>query len=59
MTSTPVRLAKSTSPTSNPAAGSSIKIETYIRQLVDATPPLSAEQHDRLAVLLRGAGVPT
>lgn len=28
--------------------------EDYIRHLVDSAPPLTAEQRDRLAVLLRG-----
>jgi hypothetical protein len=31
-------------------------IERRIRELVDAAPPLSDEQRDRLAVLLRGGG---
>lgn len=31
-------------------------VERRIRELVDAAPPLSAEQRDRLAVLLRGGG---
>lgn len=30
------------------------RAEDYIRKLVDAAPPLSEEQRDRLAVLLRG-----
>jgi hypothetical protein len=30
-------------------------IERRIKELVDSAPPLSAEQRDRLAVLLRGA----
>ena len=29
-------------------------LEDYIRRTVDAAPPLTAEQRDRLAVLLRG-----
>jgi hypothetical protein len=29
--------------------------EDYIRRLVDSAPPLSEEQRDRLALLLRGA----
>ena len=28
----------------------------YIRRIVDEAPPLSPEQRDRLALLLRGAG---
>jgi len=31
------------------------RLEAYIRLAVDAAPPLTAEQRDRLAVLLRGA----
>ncbi len=31
-----------------------IKAEEYIRRLVDAAPPLTVEQRDRLASLLRG-----
>ncbi|MCU1590248.1 MAG: hypothetical protein JWP11_1504 [Frankiales bacterium] len=31
------------------------RAEDYIRKLVDAAPPLSAEQRSRLAVLLNGA----
>lgn len=31
------------------------RAEEYIRRLVDDAPPLSAEQRDRLALLLRGA----
>jgi hypothetical protein len=30
------------------------KLEQHIRAVVDAAPPLSPEQRDRLAVLLRG-----
>jgi hypothetical protein len=30
------------------------KIAQYIRQVVEAAPPLTAEQRDRLALLLRG-----
>ena len=30
------------------------RLEDYIRRTVEAAPPLSAEQRDRLAVLLRG-----
>lgn len=30
-------------------------IEHYIRKTVDAAPPLTPEQRDRLALLLRGA----
>ena len=30
------------------------RLEDYIRRTVDAAPPLTAEQRDRLAVLLRG-----
>lgn len=30
-------------------------LEEHIRKLVDGWPPLTAEQRDRLAVLLRGA----
>ncbi len=32
------------------------KIADYITRVVDAAPPLSTEQRDRLALLLRGAG---
>jgi len=32
------------------------KIEDYIAKVVDAAPPLNAEQRDRLALLLRGGG---
>lgn len=31
-----------------------LRAEDYIRQLVDSAPPLTPEQRDRLAVLLRG-----
>ncbi len=31
------------------------RAEDYIRKLVDAAPPLSDEQRDRLALLLRGS----
>ncbi len=31
------------------------KLEAYIQRVVDASVPLSAEQRDRLALLLRGA----
>ncbi len=31
------------------------RLEDYIRETVDAAPPLSSEQRDRLALLLRGA----
>ncbi len=34
----------------------STDIESAVRRIVDAAPPLTAEQRDRLAVLLRGAG---
>jgi hypothetical protein len=30
------------------------RLEDYIRRVVDHAPPLTAEQRDRLAVLLRG-----
>jgi hypothetical protein len=30
------------------------RLEDYLRRTVDAAPPLSAEQRDRLALLLRG-----
>ena len=32
------------------------RLEDYIRTTVDAAPPLSADQRDRLALLLRGGG---
>jgi hypothetical protein len=31
------------------------QLEDYIRQVVDAAPPLTAEQRDKLALLLRGS----
>jgi hypothetical protein len=31
------------------------RLADYIRKTVDSAPPLTAEQRDRLAVLLRGA----
>ncbi len=31
-------------------------IDAYVQRIVDAAPPLSAEQRDRLAVLLGRAG---
>jgi len=31
------------------------RAEDYIKHLVDAAPPLTAEQRDKLAVLLRGS----
>ncbi len=30
------------------------RLESYIKSVVDAAPPLTPEQRDRLAVLLRG-----
>jgi len=30
------------------------RLEDYIRRTVEAAPPLTAEQRDRLAILLRG-----
>jgi hypothetical protein len=30
------------------------RLEEYVRELVDSAPPLTAEQRDRLAVLLLG-----
>lgn len=30
------------------------RLDAYIRETVDAAPPLTAEQRDRLALLLRG-----
>ena len=33
-----------------------VAAEDYIRELVDGAPPLTAEQRDRLTVLLRGGG---
>ena len=32
------------------------RAEEYVRQLVDSAPPLTSEQRDRLAVLLRPGG---
>ncbi|EYR63262.1 hypothetical protein N866_01820 [Actinotalea ferrariae CF5-4] len=32
------------------------RLEDYIRRTVDAAPPLTPEQRDRLALLLRGGG---
>ncbi len=32
------------------------RLADYIRRTVDAAPPLTAEQRDRLALLLRGGG---
>ncbi|MGE9806927.1 hypothetical protein [Janibacter sp. G1551] len=32
------------------------RIADYIKRVVDAAPPLTPEQRDRLAVLLRGGG---
>ena len=32
------------------------RLDVYVQRIVDAAPPLSVEQRDRLAVLLRGAG---
>ncbi len=31
-------------------------IDAYVRRIVEAAPPLTPEQRDRLAVLLRGGG---
>jgi hypothetical protein len=31
-----------------------LAVDDYVRRLVDAAPPLTAEQRDRLAVILRG-----
>lgn len=33
------------------------RLVQHIRSVVDSAPPLTTEQSDRLAVLLRGAGV--
>ena len=33
------------------------QLEAHIRQIVDAAPPLTAEQRDKLALLLRGSRV--
>ena len=33
------------------------RLERYIQQIVDAAPPLDAATRDRLALLLRGAGM--
>lgn len=33
------------------------ELEEHIRRVVDAAPPLTAEQRDRLATLLRGGSV--
>lgn len=33
------------------------RLEEYIRRVVDSAPPLSPEQRDRLALLLREAGM--
>ena len=33
-----------------------VRLAEHIRRVVDAAPPLSPEQRDRLALLLRGAG---
>ena len=33
------------------------KLEDYIRRTVDTAPPLTPEQRDRLALLLRGGAV--
>lgn len=33
------------------------RLAQYIARIVDTAPPLSSEQRDRLALLLRGAGV--
>jgi hypothetical protein len=32
------------------------RLEDYVRRVVNAAPPLTAAQRDRLAVLLRGGG---
>ncbi len=32
------------------------RLADYIKRTVDAAPPLSVEQRDRLALLLRGGG---
>lgn len=32
------------------------RLEDYIKRTVDAAPPLTADQRDRLALLLRGGG---
>lgn len=37
------------------AAKARTSVDHYIKQLVDRAPELSAEQRDRLALLLRGA----
>lgn len=33
-----------------------VDLDAYVRRLVDQSVPLSAEQRDRLSLLLRGAG---
>ena len=35
------------------------RIDEYVKQIVDAAPKLDAATRDRLALLLRGAGVPS
>ncbi len=39
------------------AAFKADRLSQHIRRVVDSAPPLTAEQRERLAVLLRGAGV--
>jgi len=41
------------------AQGKQTQLDEVVKQIVDAAPPLTAEQRDRLAVLLREAGVPS
>ncbi len=36
-----------------------VTAQEYVRRLVDAAPPLTADQRDRLALLLRGAAADT
>ncbi len=43
-------------PTDAHRALKALQVEAYIRRVVDAAPPLTAEQRDRLAVLLSEGG---
>jgi len=51
-----MRPAVSASSTTQHAVNADDQYAQHIRRIVDEAPPLTAEQRDRLAVLLLGAG---
>lgn len=49
------RTCKSKTCTHAKPCGYCVRMDQYIQRMVEKAPPLTAEQRDRLAVLLRGA----